>query len=114
MSNQRVTFYMTQNDTGPPRDFIISRSGTAVDLAGYNAIDFVIVNPETKAITNTGHQACTKEDSAKGRARYNFLAGDLPVAGNYLCDLRLTDTAGKVETLYEYVEIIVRAQAQSV
>ena len=106
----RHIVYMVQNDTGPPIDFeLIYDDGTIPNLAGAT-VNFYIKRPDTGAVSNSGHTACSVTDAAKGKCRYTFVAGDIPIAGKFLCDVELIGADGKKQTEYNYTEIRVRAE----
>lgn len=99
-----------QNDTGPDFPFSVARpDGTVPDLTGAT-VNFIIQAP-SGTVTNTGHQACTMTDLVTGEGYYSFLAGDLAEAGDYTCDLQVTDAGGKIETVQKPITINARAEA---
>lgn len=114
---------MVQNDTGPALMFDIMNDDAVCDplsgaiitpatpypLTGCT-VKLKIRDTSTDTTTNTPHNTCTNLTLPTNRCQYTFLAGDIPNAAKYLCDLEITDAAGKVQTEYDYVEIIARAE----
>jgi hypothetical protein len=101
---------MVQNDTAPPIDFVVTNAdGTPFVLTGGTA-RFKIKNLQSGSITNGAHQTCQLTDPANGKCRYIFETGDIPDAGTYMCDLEVTDSNAKVQTIPDIVQLVVRAE----
>lgn len=99
-----------QNDTAPDWTFSVARpDGTVPTLSG-STVNFIIKSP-SGAVTNAGHQACTITDATTGEGYYTFLAGDLPDAGDYLCDLSIVYSNGQIETVPKALTLEARAEA---
>lgn len=98
-------------DTFPDLPITITDStNAAVNLTGCT-VKFVIQNSATKTETNSAANTCTITSPTAGLASYSFAATDLPSAGVYLCDVRVTFPSTKVQTAYSQVQIIVRDRA---
>jgi hypothetical protein len=103
--------YMVQNDTGPDRQFVVTRGSakTIVNLTGAT-VKLAIKSNTTNTITNGAHQTCTLTDPTAGICTYVFQTGDLPDAGgDYQCDLQVT-ISGKTETYYNIIKIRTRPE----
>lgn len=106
-----MTLNYVQNDTAPGITFNVTRSGKAVDLTGAT-VKFKIQDPDDLTETNAAHNTCTIVlPATNGQCTYAILAGDIPNAKVYQCDLSITWANSTVETSYQQVFLNVRAAA---
>lgn len=101
---------MVQNDTGPALMFDIENAdGSPYNLTGAT-VRLKLKSNVTGNITNGAHQVCTNVGTPSNRCQYTWVSGDIPDAGVYVADLEITDSLGKIQTEYEYVEVTVRPE----
>lgn len=101
---------MVAGDTGPPVIFdIYQADGKPYNDMATGSARFYIKNANTGSVTNSAHNDCQNINPIN-QCQYEFQTGDVPVEGTYTCDLEITDSFGKVQTEYSYVQINVRAK----
>lgn len=98
-----------QNNTAPPIQFTVERSGSPIDVTGCT-VALVITRGTT--VTNTGHQTCTLVTPSAGIVRYTPQTGDFPSPGTYKGDIKITYADTTVEYLYEQAKFKVRKKVQ--
>lgn len=102
------TIKTVAGNTAPPLALTAKRKGVVVDLTNCT-VDLIITQGTT--FLNTGHTSCTITTAASGLVSYVRHAGDIPTAGTYICDLRVTYVDATVEILYDQLKIIARKKS---
>ena len=101
-----MTIKLVQNDTRPPLQFSISRSGKAVDLTGAT-VKFYMKDSTSGAVKING-VGCLSTDPAKGKVQYNWAAGDTNTVGSYLGEVEVTFPDGTIQTGFKQIAIVIR------
>lgn len=87
-------------NTAPQYQITCDRTdGTIIDLTG-NTVTMKLYLGSTQTNTTTGHDTCTVIDATGGVVGWQPKTGDLPSAGNYKGDVKVTYGDGTFEILY--------------
>lgn len=92
-------------NTAPPLELTAKRDGVVIDLTNCT-VDLIITQGTT--VLNTGHQSCTITGAVAGEVSYVRQAGDMPLAGTYVCDLKVTYSDLTFEILYDVLKVKAR------
>ena len=102
-----ATIKLVKDDSYPPLEFSVIKDGAPVDLTGATIV-FFMKNSSTGTVKVNGG-SCTTTDAANGKCRYTWGATDLDTAGDYVGEIQVTDSAGKIQTSYSQFNLIIRA-----
>lgn len=108
MSTQ--TLKIAEQNTAPPLQLTCQRDGVNINISGCT-VDLIITSGSIQ--TNTGHTGCTIVDPVNGLVSYTLHANDIPTAGSYKCDVKVTYTDGSNEVLYDQLNIKARQRLLS-
>lgn len=100
--------FTVATNTAPALVLTATRGKVVVPL---NATTVTLIITKSGAVTNTGHQTCTITDAPNGIVSYTRQTGDIPTAGSYTCDLKITYADTTFEILYDQLQIIARKPA---
>lgn len=89
MSDRRI-----KGDTQPFEYQLKWNDGTAIDLATASSVKFIMTLDGDTTPTVDG--ACVITDSANGKVKYNFAAGDVDTGGMYKYRYKITFSDGKI------------------
>lgn len=93
-----TTIKTVAGNTAPPITLTLEREGVVIDLTGCT-VTLTIKNLGTGSITVTD-AACTISDAAGGVVTYTRGTGDIPSAGAYVADVKVTYADATFEILY--------------
>lgn len=97
------------NNTAPAYLITCDRDdGTVIDLTGCT-VTMKLYRNGTQTNTTIGHDACTLVTAASGIVSWIPKASDLPSAGKYKGDVKVTYADATFEVLYGILVIKVRA-----
>lgn len=97
------------NNTAPAYQITCDRDdGTVIVLTGCT-VTMKLYKGRTQTNTASGHDACTLVTAASGIISWTPKAGDLPSAGKYLGDVKVTYADATFEVLYGKFQLKVRA-----
>lgn len=97
-------------NTAPPLVLTAQRNNVVLNLTGCT-VSLIIT--QGLVITNAGHQTCTITDAVNGVVSYVRQTADIPTAGKYLCDLKVTYADTTFEILYDQLQIVARKKSGS-
>lgn len=103
--------YLVKDDVGSQIKAVLTREddGSAVDLSSATTV-MRLRAKGTSTVLLTLTSSASTSDKADGIALFVFASGDLNLAeGKYEGEIEATFTTGNVETVYELVEIYIRA-----
>lgn len=87
---------------------IIKPDRTAQSLVGAS-VKFLIKNADTNLRTNDAANDCVVLSAPAGQVQYTFAATDCTGGGVFLCDVKITFPSARPRTIYDQVQLIVRA-----
>ena len=93
-----TTIKTVAGNTAPPVTLTLEREGVIIDLTGCT-VTLSIKNLSTGAMTVT-NAACTISDAAGGVITYVRGPGDIPTAGSYVADVKVTYGDSTYEILF--------------
>jgi hypothetical protein len=97
------------SNTAPAYQITAERDdGTVIDLTGCT-VTMKLYRNKVQTNTTSGHDACTLVTAATGIFSWIPKAGDLPSAGKYFGDVKVTYSDLTFEVLYNRFELKVRA-----
>lgn len=99
-----------EGNTAPPIVLTAQRQNSIINLSGCTA-DLLIWNGSTQ--TNVGHTSCVVTSAVSGVVTYTRQAGDIPTAGNYFCDLKITYGDTTFEILWQVLKLVVGKKSGS-
>lgn len=103
-----ITYFTVEENTAPAIEITLNRNNTPIDLTGAT-VTMAIQNKKTKAITNAGHQNCTVILADEGVITYLVEINDFPDPNvDYLAEIKITHSSGRVERLYDLINVSVR------
>lgn len=103
-----ATLKAVKNNTAPAYDITCDREdGTIINLTGCTVTMKLFFNG-AQTNTTSGHDACAIVDANKGIVSWQPKVGDLPNAGKYKGDVKVTYPDGSSETLYGQFKLKVR------
>ena len=73
-------------------------------------VQFLIKNADTNTRTNDSGNNCTIISAALGEVQYTFAPTDCVGGGVFLCDVRINFPSSRPRTIYNQVELDVRAK----
>lgn len=97
------------NNTAPSYTITAERDdGTLIDLTGCT-VTMKLYSSGVQTNTTSGHDACTLVTAASGTFTWVPKLNDLPSAGKYLGDVKVTYADGTFEVLFSKFQLKVRA-----
>jgi len=79
-------------------------SGNAVNITGFT-IKFSIRKHGSSTNTNNANNTCTLVTPTSGIFKYAFVSTDIPSAGNYLGQLHITFSDGKIHKVPTFIRL---------
>jgi hypothetical protein len=102
-----TTIKTVAGNTAPPVVLTLEREGTIIDLTGCS-VTLTIKNLGTGTIT-VSNAPCTVTNAVGGIITYVRGATDIPTAGAYVADVKVTYADGTSEILYNQQKFSARA-----
>lgn len=105
-----ATVKLVQNDTRPALEFSVREDGQAVDLTGATVKFYM---KDSAGSAKLAGAACTITDATNGKCQYVWQAGDLDTAGTFTGEVQVTFSDGRIQTGYDTIALVVRAELPS-
>lgn len=94
-------------NNSPDLVFTVQRQGTVIDVTGAT-VQLFIRNERTNDTMNSSQAGCNLTTPGQGKVTYPVKATDFPTEDRYICDIKVTYASGKVEYIYEEVQVLAR------
>lgn len=83
-------------DTESAIEDTLTDGSTAVDISGFQSVEFHLTKPDDTSVSDDTNGAVTVEDSPNGQVKYDFQSGDLDQQGRYEYEWQVTFGDGGV------------------
>lgn len=101
-------FQFVQGNTEPSLEFtLLDEDLQPVDITGYS-FAFRFARADDTVQKNAAADAVVITNAAVGECRYTWAADDLDTPGYYVGELQITNVAGRVQTIPEFLRFKVR------
>ena len=105
-----ATYYLVKGDDAPQVRVILKRdvSNEIIDLSAATVV-FKFRKKGTESLFATLTSVASPDDAVLGIAVFEWGLTDLDIsAGNYEAEIEITYSNGKVETVYEVIDFVLR------
>lgn len=100
-------FRTVSGNTSPTLSITLKRDDTVIDVTSATVI-LILTKERTGSVVNSANQSCTLSDPTNGVVTWTPSSADLPSAGRYIGEIKITFAGGKIERIYEALLVVVR------